>query len=155
MLGAVLGVINTWYAIDRNRVKLKVIPRQAIHVGNMADKKIRLSINVTNVTNLSALPLTVTEVGVLYHGTDDQSIITNPIIIDGGGFPRKLEPRTSFAAYMYSKVLQRTKDDHSVKCAYTKADCGVLVKGNSPALEKMVRELNVQPSAAANGYHRN
>ena len=138
VLGAVLGVMNTWRAIDRDRVKLKVIPKQAIPVGNMIDQRIRLCIDVTN---FSTFPLTITEVGVLYHGTSRRGAVVNPIIIDGGGFPRKLEPRTSFTAHMHPEALERT-DGHLVKCAYAMTDCGVRVKGNSAALKKMVKDLN-------------
>lgn len=138
VLGAVLGILNTWRAIDRDRVKLKVMPKQAIPVGNMIDQRIRLCIDVTN---FSTYPLTITEVGVLYHGTDRRGAVVNPIIIDGGVFPRKLEPRTSFTAYLHPEALERS-NGHLVKCAYAKTDCGVLVNGNSPALKQMVRELN-------------
>jgi hypothetical protein len=64
VLGAVLGVINTWRAIDSSRVKLKVLPRHAIPVGG-APSHIGFCIAVTN---LSAFPVTVNEVGVLYRG---------------------------------------------------------------------------------------
>ncbi len=138
VLGAVLGILNTWRAIDRDRVKLKVIPKQAIPVGNMPDQRVRLCIDVTN---FSTFPLTITEVGVLYKGTDKRGAVVNPIIIDGGGFPRKLEPRTSFTAYMHPEALLRS-NGHKVKCVYAKTDCGVLVKGNSLALKQMAIETN-------------
>jgi hypothetical protein len=67
-------------------------------------------------------PLIITEVGILYRGTDKRGAVINPIIIDGGGFPRKLEPRTSFTAYMHPEVLQRSSG-HKVKCAYAMTDC--------------------------------
>lgn len=139
VLGAGLGVINTLRLIYRDRVKLKVVPKRAIPVGKMIDKRIRLCIDVTN---LSTFPLTITEVGVLYHGTDKRGVVVNPVIRDGGGFPRKLEPRTSLTTYMRPEALEQT-DGHLVKLAYASTDCGVLVKGNSPALKQMVRELKV------------
>lgn len=138
VLGAVLGVLNTWRNIDRDRVKLQVIPKQAIPVGNMPDKRTRLCIDVTN---FSTFPLTITEVGVLYFGTKERGAIFNPIIIDGGGFPRKLEPRTSFSAYLHPEALERVNGKR-VKCAYAKTDCGVTVKGSSPALKQMVNAAN-------------
>lgn len=138
ILGAVLGMMNTWRTIDRDRVKLKVIPKQAIPVGTMIDQRIRPCIEVTN---FSTFPLTITEVGVLYHGTDRRGAVTYPIITDGGKFPRRLEPRTSFTAYMNPDALMHSSN-HLVKCAYAKTDCGVLVKGNSPALKQMVRDIS-------------
>jgi len=31
LVGAVLGVINTWHQLDRSRVKLRVTPKHVIH----------------------------------------------------------------------------------------------------------------------------
>jgi len=137
VLGAVLGIINIWRSIDRDRVKLQVIPKQAFPVGGI-DQETKLCIDVTN---FSTFPLTITEVGVLYRGTSERGAIINPIIIDGGDFPRKLEPRTAFSAYARLDSMRRA-NGKSVKCAYVKTDCGVMVKGNSPALKQMVEGLN-------------
>lgn len=61
LLGAVLGLINTWHSLDKSRVKLKVVPAHAIPVGG-ADPWLQFCIEVTN---LSTFPVTVHEVGVL------------------------------------------------------------------------------------------
>jgi hypothetical protein len=140
ILGAVLGVLNTWRAIDRDRVKLKVIPKKATPVGNTPDKRIRLCIDVTN---LSTFPLTITEVGLRYYGTDKRGAVVNPIIIDGGAFPRRLEPRTTFTAYLHPDALKRS-DGHLIKCAYAKTDCGEFVKDSSPALKQMASQSLVE-----------
>lgn len=137
VLGAVLGILNTWLSIDRDRVKLKVIPKQAVPVGAMMDQRVRLCIDITN---FSTFPLIITEIGVLYRGSNNRGAVLNPIIMDGGSFPRKLEPRTSFTAYMHPEALFHDHG-HLVKYAYAKTDCGVLIKGNSPALKQMVREI--------------
>ena len=131
-LGAVLGIINTWKSIDRDRLKLKVVPKHAIPVGDFINKNIRFCIEVIN---LSTFPVTISEVGVLFHNTDARGAVINPIIIDGGKFPRRLEPRSSFTAYLQSEVFQN-KDDFKVKCAYASSDCGEMVTGKSPALKQ-------------------
>ncbi|MBW8851343.1 MAG: hypothetical protein JF600_11225 [Xanthomonadales bacterium] len=59
-VGAVLGIINTWHTIDKNQVKLKVVPKHAIPYGAM-DHRLRMCIEVTN---LSSFPITIEEVGV-------------------------------------------------------------------------------------------
>ena len=135
VLGAVLGIMNTWRNFDRDRVKLQVIPKQAIPVGALAHQPIQLCIDITN---FSTFPLTITEVGVLYHGTSKRGAVISPIIIDGGSFPRKLEPRTSFSAYLATGALS-AMDGNSVKCAYAQTDCGVMVTGNSPALKQLIK----------------
>lgn len=32
---------------------------------------------------------------------------------------------------------------HTIRCAYAKTDCGVMVKGNSPALKQLARDAGV------------
>jgi hypothetical protein len=33
VVGAVLGIINTWHGLDKSRMKLKVVPAHAIPLG--------------------------------------------------------------------------------------------------------------------------
>ena len=135
VLGAVLGVINTWVGLSKERVKLTVLPRQAIPVGN-APQNIELSIDVVN---LSAFPVTVSEIGVFYKGTNKRSVIPTPITSDGGAFPRRLEPRS--AVTLYSERPRSVVDGHRMKCVFAKTDCGVVRKGNSPAFRQMANEI--------------
>jgi hypothetical protein len=130
-LGAVLGVINTWHGLDKSRVKLKVQPARAIPVGG-ADPSIGLSIQVTN---LSAFAVTLKEVGVLYQGSVKRGVL-RPILVDGGAWPRRLEPRSS-VTFFAQRVSSR---DGKVRCAYASTECGIRQTGNSPALRQMARE---------------
>ena len=130
VLGAALGVINTWRAIDASRVKLKVVPGHAIPVGGM-DPSLRFRIAVTN---LSAFPLTIREVGVLYRGTGDRDVVISPFLADGGSWPRRLEPRSSVSVFSQRPHLL---PGHPIRCAYAETDCGVIKYGNSPALEQI------------------
>jgi len=134
VLGATLGIMNTWRSIDRDRVKLKVVPKQAIPIGQIEDLQTTLCIDITN---FSTFPIVISEVGVLYHGTKNRGAIINPITFDGGTFPRKLEPRTSFTVYTQPEAIKAT-EGRVVKCAYATTDCGVTKKGNSEALKTMV-----------------
>jgi hypothetical protein len=130
VLGAALGVINTWHGLDKSRVKLKVRPAHAIPVG-AANPNITFSIEVTN---LSAFAVTVSDVGVIYHGTDVRGSIVSPIIIDGVGWPRRLEQRSSVSIY---GQRPDSENGRSIKCAYARTQCGVTVTGNSPALKQI------------------
>ena len=136
VLGAVLGIMNTWRSIDRDRVKLKVVPKQATPMNQYGIGQSTLCIDVTN---FSTFPIVINEVGLLYQGTSKRGAIINPIVIDGGSFPRKLEPRTSITVYTHPEALN---DHHGymIKGAYAKTDCGVMKKGNSKALEAMALE---------------
>lgn len=86
LLGAVLGIINTWQALDKTRVKLRVRPKHAIPFGGM-DERLTFCIEVTN---LSAFAVTIEEAGVSLKGSDNRLAYTNPVLIDDGGWPRRL-----------------------------------------------------------------
>lgn len=132
VLGAVLGVINTWHGLDRSRVKLRVIPAHAIPVGG-ADHSLTFCIEVTN---LSAFPVTVYDVGVFYRGTDDRGSIVQPVLLDSGSWPRRLEPRSSVTVY---GQRPNAPPGHPIKCAYARTQCGVTKTGKSPALKQIAR----------------
>lgn len=134
VLGAVLGVINTWQGVDKSRVKLKVMPKGAIPVGG-ADPRLSFCIEVTN---LSAFAVTVSDVGVFYHGTKDRGCIVHPFLIDGGPWPRRLEPRSSVTVYSQQP---ESGADRRIKCAYARTDCGSTRTGNSPVLKHIANGL--------------
>jgi hypothetical protein len=90
-LGSVLGVVNTWVNLDRGRMKLKIVPSQVVPVGNI-DPRIGFAIQITNLSNF---PVSVSEAGVLDRGSQNRGSIFNPLIADGGDWPRRLEPRSS------------------------------------------------------------
>ena len=133
VLGAALGIINTWHSLDRSRVKLKVIPAHAIPFGNV-DPNLNFCIEITN---LSAFPLTIADAGVFFHGTTDRASIANPVFADGGNWPRRLEPRASITVYSQVPVSNK---GYKIKCAYAKTQCGVVAKGDSGALKQISNE---------------
>lgn len=113
VLGAILGVINTWHAIDKSRVKLRVIPKHAIPVGGM-DNRLTFCIEVIN---LSSFAVTIDEAGVFLQGSQNRLAYTNPITNDNGSWPRRLEPRSAVTVYG-----ERPKSDgaYRLKCAYAR-----------------------------------
>jgi hypothetical protein len=135
VLGASLGVINTWVGLSKERVKLSVTPKHAIPVGG-APEHLQFCVEVVN---LSAFPVTISEVGVFYGGTSKRSVIPNPVTSDGGSFPRRLEPRS--AVTLYSERPRSIVDGNKMKCVFAKTDCGVVQKGNSPAFKQMANEI--------------
>lgn len=134
VLGAVLGIINTWHAIDRTRVKLKVVPARAVPVGGAPSNVVFC----VEVTNLSAFAVTVYDVGIFYKGTDKRSSIVNPILPDSGPWPRRLEPRSSVT--VYSERPRTLVDGRRMKCVYAKTQCGHVERGTSGALKQMASE---------------
>jgi hypothetical protein len=133
ILGAGLGVINTWRAIDSTRLKVKVVPGYARFVG-VADPSVRFYVGVTN---LSSFPITVDNVGFLYRGTKQRGALVRYTLSDGGKLPRHLESRSSVSVYC---DIPEPLRGHPVKCAYALTTCGVTCTGTSPALRKVVRE---------------
>lgn len=133
VLGAVLGVINIWHQLDRTRVKLRVVPKRAIPYGGV-DARLTFCMEITN---LSAFAVTVEEVGVLYQGTDSRSAYTQPIVIDRGSWPRRLESRESVTVFGQPPSA---KLGNPLKCAYARTACGVVRTGSSPAFRQMAAD---------------
>lgn len=131
VLGAVLGLINTWHSIDRTRVKLRVRPKRAIPIGAVEH---RLTFCI-EITNLSAFAVTIEEAGVLYRGTSWRGAYARPVLLDGGPWPRRLESRSSVTVY---GEPPEAPDGHSLRCAFARTACGVVRKGSSPAFKQLV-----------------
>jgi hypothetical protein len=134
VLGAVLGIVNTWQGLDKSRLKLKVTPKHAIPVGGM-DPRLTFCIEVTN---LSVFPVTICDVGVFYVGTNRRGCIVQPILADGGSWPRRLEPRSSVAVYSQKPEMM---DGCKIRRAYATTECGHTRTGTSPALKQIANDL--------------
>jgi len=134
VLGAALGVVNTWQVLDKSRVKLRVRPAQAIPVGPVSGA-VRFCIEVTNVSNFA---VTIREVGYLYRGSDERAAYMPPILIDGGDWPRRLEPRSTVTAF--GQTPDSRLREHRLKCAYARTACGVTRTGVSPALRSIAHD---------------
>ena len=132
VLGATLGLINTWHTLDKNRVKLKVVPKKAIPYG-VADPMLTFCIEVTN---LSSFPLTLEEVGVFFYRTDNRAAVINPMLPDNGPWPRRLEPRSSISIY---SQLPEFREGRKMRCAYARTQCGHIAEGVSPAFKQISR----------------
>lgn len=135
LLGAALGIINTWHSLDQSRVKLKVLPAQAFSVGAAPDN---IDVSVT-VTNLSSFPVTVNEVGFYFDGlahNDKRCVFTQPVLPDGGPWPRRLEPRSSVSVF---GELPDPAKGLKIRCAYARTDCGITKEGDSPGLRQAAR----------------
>lgn len=130
VLGAVLGVVNTWNTINNQRVRLRVRPLWAITpMGRLIG---------IEVTNLSTFPVTVSDVGMLYRRprskAPERAALTAPEFSDGGGWPRKLNPREQVTAYLQPMHLPCGKH---LWGAYARTICGEIAHGRSPALKQL------------------
>lgn len=158
--GAVLGVINTWNQLSRNRVRLKVIPKLGYVLPN---KTIMTGMNVDElqehysehgvpslwcieVVNLSAFAVTISSLGFgKAKGEPLHCFIFEPGTMSGKKWPTRLEPRE--AETFLGKVGQSLQTAQMKKpIAYAETDCGVVCYGTSPILQKEFAECVQQDS---------
>jgi hypothetical protein len=130
LLGAALGVLNTWNSINQRKVRLRVRPAYAIAVpsGNIG-----FSIEVVN---LSSFPIIIRDVGLTIpklFGEPTRMAITDPIVTDGKGLPRRLESREAVSFYFDPYIFRGKK----IGKAYAKTSCGETEYGTSQALRQL------------------
>lgn len=130
-VGAALGLMNTWNGLNQRKVRLRVRPAHAFGV---PDGRHMVSIEVIN---LSTFPLTITEVGFTLDNNrldvGERAAMAPPILIDGGIWPRKLQPREAVTGLCYPEQLQWQR----VGKAYARTACEEVRYGTSPALKSM------------------
>ena len=137
VLGAVLGIFSTWQQLSKDRVKLRVRPVCVFELTRDGPSAARLAIHVLN---LSAFPITVSDVGLVRRTIRKPRMsLTSPILLDGKEWPRKLEPRESVTAH-FGRDLNSARDLHLMTRAYATTMCGVTTYGVSPALKDVVRK---------------
>jgi hypothetical protein len=122
--------MNTWRAPSRDQPKVKVIPKHAIPVG-AADRRINYCIEAVN---LSTFAMIITEMGLFHWGSPTRSALLPPLLLDGGPWPRRLEPRTTVTEYGHRDSVSNI---HPFRCAYAKTDCGLTFRRTSRALAQL------------------
>lgn len=132
VVGAVLGLINTWRAVNNDRVRLLVTPVNIV-VPMVGEQHLAIS-----VVNRSTFAVTVTHVGFDLVDTANHMQIM-PSDQFGETVPCKLEPRTS-ATFHLSAGAHMSRNFGLVKHAYVGTACGRKFTGTSPALKSYVNE---------------
>jgi len=133
LLGAVLGVLNTWRNFDRDRVKLIIKPAHSILVGGAEHLWPGIDFCI-EVVNLSAFPVTVQEIGFENRDMNKRAVVVRSLTVDGGSLPRRLETREAVSLYFRKPGAD---ERHLVKHAYAKTACGSKFTGTSPALKQI------------------
>lgn len=139
VLGAVLGIINTLQALNKDRVKLRVIPKMSFFIYEDVDSRIQPCIEVINV---SIFPISINQIGFSLRGGGDL-ISTQPFLSHGEKLPVRLESRSSTTIYFPPEILNDPKF-RTVKYAFAKTQCGLLFKGRSKALAGMIKRSKVE-----------
>ena len=137
VLGAALGIMNTWNTISQRRVRLRVRPSLAFAVPNGG-----AAVSIEAV-NLSTFPVTVEEVGFAPAGARGKRprrlVVMEPIFVDQKPWPRRLEPREAVTAYVSPDYLAGAAE--MLGKAYVRTSCGEIAFGVTPALRQIRREL--------------
>jgi hypothetical protein len=133
-LGAALGIINTWHALDQRRVRLRVIPKLAYPFlgGDFGE-----IMGCIEVVNLSAFPISISEIGFTIDGDPRKRrrlAILEPLTSDRQPLARTLEPRHVVTGY-----FDLSRMEAGIKKAYVRTDCGEVAYGSSPALKQIRR----------------
>lgn len=137
LLGAVLGLINTWQNIDRDRVKLRVAVNLAYLVTGQGVSRPQIAIEVIN---RSQFPLTISQLGLEQSGSKNVLALVNPIMVDGGTLPRRIEPRSAFTAYFSAEGTQQVIVSN-VSRGYAKTASGEAAYSSPRALRNVLRQL--------------
>jgi hypothetical protein len=139
IIGAVLGILNTWHAISQSKPKMRV---RMLHT--YSTPKVELVGFSIDVTNLSSFALTVTEVGFSlspWWRRDIERLYLNQHKAAGHDLPVRLEPRQSASFYFQGKMEGRPPK--KITAAYAKTDCGVYFRGTTPALKQLSRQMRL------------
>jgi hypothetical protein len=124
-VGAVLGVMNTWNAMNQRRVRLRVTP---VFVTTTEVDPLGVAIEVIN---LSTFPLTVAEVG-FSAGGDRRVPVQAPQFSDNKSLPRRVESREAISA-MFGPAGFNPPPGVKLGHAYARTACGRTIYGSSPA----------------------
>ena len=134
--GAILGIINTRHQLNRNKLRLKIIPRHVIPVGGLKNSGINFGIEVVNLSEFS---VTISDVGFIL--TDKRRATLTPVIgtEQPGKLPLRLEPRASYRKYFN---IDKVGFPKNVKAAYVETQCGEMITGTSGALKQKIKEAS-------------
>jgi len=134
VLGAALGIINTANNLNQQKVKLRVTPKLAFMFPPYAQT---VELGCIEVTNLSAFPVTVNQIGFTLDGgrlskKKQKLVITAPRMSDNGPFPRRLESREAMTCYLELRDLKR-----SIGRAFAMTDCEEVAYGGNSSIKSM------------------
>ena len=138
LLGAILGIINIWHKMRRDKIRLKIIPIHVIPVRSIASANVDFGIEVVN---LSEFAITITDVGFILSNKKKATLSPVDSIDQPQKLPVRLEPRTSYKKYFSKSVIDTGRA--GIKSAYANTECGETLTGTSGALKQIAKEVKV------------
>lgn len=133
VLGAALGLLNTWTSISAKRLRVKIRP-ESVQIAGDHERSILI-----DVVNLSAFHVTVAEIGFLIGPQGRRYPIRTGQHRQGGELPTRLDPRESVAVHVYPYRSLVIGAD--IRKAYAKLASGEIITGSSPALKELAAEI--------------
>lgn len=147
-----LGIYNLVIERAKRKVRVQVKPKAVIRRVNDPFTRLEGMVTSSNefnldhideyfaieAINLSTFPVTIDSIGFKLSGKTERMAIVQPVVIDGGKWPRKLEPRESVTFYASLTQILCDPGTAKIKYAFAETSCGVLCKGTSGALRGLV-----------------
>ena len=140
LLGAGLGVFNTWQGWRDRAVRLRVIPKYAQPIDHNMPRMDIPCLSV-EVQNLGADPVTVEEVGLLIGpakgNMPSRAPFPSQFVVMGPTLPHRIERHDAITLVVPIGRLPR----EDFTAAYARTAAGHLVRGTSPALADVVNVI--------------
>lgn len=131
-LGAVLGIINTWRAYIKDSIKVKVVPVWIYSHQGVLGMGIE-------ITNLSFIPVTISQVGFTVRGGDEHMPVLNGVF-RGGHLPQRMEPRTEITIFVGPDSYENP-NFAKIHKAYADTACGKRFTGTSATLKGQIQRV--------------
>lgn len=148
LVGAVLGILNTWRNFDRDKIKIRVNPTNLLTLATTySGEEIENRGICVEVINLSTFPITIIEIGFanFYPFTNkirgSKSIPLKWQNLGSYSLPQRLESRESTSYFIFEEVLENHQNLKSIKYAYAKTACGHFFKGTSKLFTEIIQRL--------------
>ena len=145
LTGVVLGTLNTWRNIRRDKVRLRVVPQYPFP----SEESLVLSHGrefQIEVLNLSEFSVAIADIGFKLRSGEDfrpkESMVTRPS--SGSVLPQRLKPRTSCA--LAFSTINMDAHWHKVKYAYAHTQCGTTSTGTTNVLKDLVKDARRPPT---------
>jgi hypothetical protein len=152
-VGMSLGIYNFWKERDKEKVKLRVIPKSVKQkavdplgniIGYMTSENEFKDNNpqdlfAIEVVNISRFTVIVNEIGFLVSGTKQRMSIPIPLLYNQEKFPTKLEPREAVTFYVSLQSILSSTNIRNVYCAFAKTSCDHIKTGKTQALKQLIQ----------------
>jgi len=136
LLGAVLGVLNTWRAFSNDRVRLRVRGAYIMRTDGVEGMSVE-------VVNLSVFPVTITAMGATMRDGRGKHWQFLGLFFPGGeALPHRLEPRTALTALLIPSAPELDVMQAS-EALYVSTACGLFVTGGQRELRAAVHNLSL------------